>query len=187
MERKRMRIQKGMLSGVLFTCSLLVALESLAGAEETLQSLKYPSATEGDAVQLPDVEVKAQKPKDGSAENGYRVESVSLPGSLGSVSLQDTPYSINVVPLEMMENYQIRTLKEVTKYLPSAQIEERGGPDLGRPQTRGFQGSVVQNNRMDGMNMVATTAYPMEQFDSIEVLNGLGGGHVWSCKPVRHL
>jgi iron complex outermembrane recepter protein len=179
-----MSIQRRVLSRVLFTCSLLVVLELLAGAEETTQGqLKSPSAAGNETIQLSDVEVKAQKFKDGSAENGYRVENVSIPGSLGSVSLQDTPYSINVIPSEMMENHQIRTLKEITKYLPSAQIEERGGPDLGRPQTRGFEGSVVQNNRMDGMNMVSTTAYPMEQFDRIEVLNGLGGAMYGPANP----
>lgn len=186
MKKRRTKIHKRMLSRVLFTCSLLVVMEAPAVAEEATQGQPASPAapmSENEPVQLSEVEVKAKKPRDGSAENGYRVERVSIPGSLGSVSLQDTPYAINVVPAEMMENHQIRTLKEVTKYLPSAQIEERGGPDLGRPQTRGFQGSVVQNNRMDGMNMVATTAYPMEQFERIEVLNGLGGAMYGPANP----
>jgi iron complex outermembrane receptor protein len=55
------------------------------------------------------------------------------------------------------------------------QIEARGGLEVGRPQTRGFQGSVVECSRLDGLNIVSTTAYPMEQFDRFEVLNGIAG------------
>lgn len=128
-----------------------------------------------EVLKLKDVVVEAQRPvKDGSAEDGYRVDSVSV-GPLGDRDLLDTPYSINVVPGDLMKNQQITSLKEVSKYLPSMQIEERGGPNVGRPQTRGFEGTVSENNRMDGMNIAVTTAYPMEQFEQIEVLNGLAG------------
>lgn len=111
---------------------------------------------------------------DGSVKDAYRVKSVSV-GPLGEKDLLEIPYSIDVVPSVLMENQQVTTFKEVSKYLPSMQIEERGGPDIGRPQTRGFEGTVSENNRMDGMNIAVTTAYPMEQFEQIEVLNGLSG------------
>ncbi len=126
------------------------------------------------------VEIKAFKK--GTTEDGYRVDSVSV-GPMGDKNPMDIPYSINAVSEEMMENQQITTLKEVSKYLPSMQIEERGGPDVGRPQTRGFQGTVSENNRMDGMNIAVTTSYPMEQFERIEVLNGLAGSFYGPANP----
>jgi iron complex outermembrane receptor protein len=123
-----------------------------------------------------------EKAKTAKAEEWNRVDSASV-SPLGDRKLLDTPYSISVVPGDLMENQQATTLKEVTKYLPSTQIEERGGPDVGRPQTRGFEGSVSENNRMDGMNIAVTTAYPMEQFERIEVLNGLAGSLYGPANP----
>ncbi len=46
---------------------------------------------------------------------------------------------------------------------------------MSRPQSRGFQGSIVQNTRLDGLNVVGTTAIAAENLGGIEVLNGLAG------------
>ncbi len=34
---------------------------------------------------------------------------------------------------------------------------------------------MVQNSMIDGLNVVSTTEYPAEQFQRIEVLNGMPG------------
>jgi iron complex outermembrane receptor protein len=65
----------------------------------------------------------------------------------------------------------------VFRYLPSVQGENI------RPQTRGLQAGVVQNTLIDGMNIAATTDYPVEQFDRIEVLNGLAGAIFGPASP----
>ena len=96
-------------------------------------------------------------------------------GPLVSKKLIDLPYAITVLPSDLIENQQASSLRELIKYMPSAQIQERGGSDVGRPQTRGFQGDVTANTRYDGMNIVTTTSIPMEMFDRIEVINGLSG------------
>jgi len=96
-------------------------------------------------------------------------------GPLAGKKLIDLPYSITLLPSELIENQQAASLRELVKYMPSVQIQERGGSDVGRPQTRGFQGDVSANTRFDGMNIIATTAIPMEMFDRVEVLNGLSG------------
>jgi len=119
---------------------------------------------------------------EGTVENGYRVETISI-GPLGTRDIMDTPYSIDVLPSDLIQNRQAKSLEDVVKYLPSVQIEARGGMNVGRPQTRGFEGHVVQNSRMDGMNIVDTTAYPMEQFERIEVLNGLCGSLYGPATP----
>ena len=150
--------------------------------EQKIDQKEEEKAEKKEAVPLEKVVVEEKKKLEGTAEEGYR-ESEAIMGPLGTKEILDTPYSINVVSGDLMENHQITTLKEVTKYLPSAQIEERGGPDLGRPQTRGFEGSVSENNRMDGMNIAVTTAYPMEQFEQIEVLNGLTGSLYGPANP----
>ena len=41
----------------------------------------------------------------------------------------------------------------------------------------------MQNTLIDGMNIAATTDYPVEQFDRIEVLNGLAGAIFGPASP----
>lgn len=113
--------------------------------------------------------------KDTSSPSGsYKIDVVDL-GAWGVKSEIDLPLTINTIPTNLMENQQARSFSDILKYLPSAQMEARGGIDVGRPQTRGFEGSVVQNSRINGMNIIDTTTYPMEMFDHVEVLSGLGG------------
>jgi iron complex outermembrane receptor protein len=104
-------------------------------------------------------------------------------GPWSNLRLLDIPYSISTLTSDMMKNLQVNSLNEVSKYMPSMQIEARGGLEVGRPQTRGFQGSVVECSRLDGLNIVSTTAYPMEQFDRFEVLNGIAGSLYGPASP----
>jgi iron complex outermembrane receptor protein len=120
---------------------------------------------------------------------GYRLsnipytDSIITIGGWNNLRLLDIPYSISTLTSDMMKNLQVGSLNEVSKYMPSMQIEARGGLEVGRPQTRGFQGSVVECSRLDGLNIVSTTAYPMEQFDRFEVLNGIAGSLYGPASP----
>jgi len=105
-----------------------------------------------------------------------REKSANL-GPLGERLLLDTPYSINVVPHDLIQNQQLKSVKDILRYLPSVQ------GDGARPQSRGLQGSVVQNSRLDGLNVVSTTDYPAEQFDDVQVLNGLAGSLYGPANP----
>jgi len=136
---------------------------------------------DADPVVLDSVKVKASA--EGTEKNGYKVNQSATPGTLGSQPLQDTPNSVSVITSDMIANMQAMGLEDVVKYVPSAQIEYRGGAEMGRPQTRGLQGSVVQNSRLDGFNVVSTTAYPMEQLDRVEILNGLEGALYGPANP----
>ena len=68
-------------------------------------------------------------------------------------------------------------MRELFRYIPSVQGENI------RPQSRGLQAGVVQNTRIDGLNIAATTDYAIEQFDRIEVLNGLSGALYGPASP----
>ncbi|MDR3366298.1 MAG: TonB-dependent receptor plug domain-containing protein [Prevotellaceae bacterium] len=152
-----------------------------------LASAAFCSATYGqrageetplENVALEDVEVVAYRLKNIS----YTDSAIAL-GAWSNLRLLDIPYSIATLTSDMMKNLQVSSLNEVSKYMPSMQIEARGGLEVGRPQTRGFQGSVVECSRLDGMNIVSTTAYPMEQFDRFEVLNGIAGSLYGPASP----
>jgi iron complex outermembrane recepter protein len=104
-------------------------------------------------------------------------------GILGVRDLQDTPYSITVIDSTMIENTDATSLTDVMKYMPSTQMEARGGLDVGRPQSRGMEGSVVGNSHLDGFNVVATTALPIDLYDRVEVINSLTGALYGPANP----
>lgn len=116
---------------------------------------------------LPSVTVRARPGAD------YRVDKVDTLGPLGATPILNVPYTIGVLPQELIENSQARNFKEVSKYLPLVSYQEQQGPQILRPQTRGLQGGNFQNSRQDGMTMYVTVANAMEQYQQIEVVNGL--------------
>ena len=63
--------------------------------------------------------------------------------------------------------------------MPTTALSTKSGSSaIARPQA-----GVVQNTLIDGMNIAATTDYPVEQFDRIEVLNGLAGALYGPASP----
>jgi iron complex outermembrane receptor protein len=103
----------------------------------------------------------------------FRVESLDSLGPFGATELLDTPYTVSVLPLEIIENSQATNFKDISKYLPLVAYQEQQGPDVLRPQTRGMQGGNFQNTKIDGMTVYVTVPSAMEQFQQIEVLNGV--------------
>lgn len=106
----------------------------------------------------------------------YQVERIRV-GPLGEKALLDTPYSISVVPAALAANQQLESVREAFRFVPSVQGENI------RPQTRGLQAGVVQNTRVDGLNVAATTDYPIEEFERVEVLGGLSGALYGPANP----
>ena len=104
-------------------------------------------------------------------------------GALGPSSILVTPYDIQAVPQDLIVNQQARSLNDILRLLPSVQIESRQGVDISRPQSRGFEGSIVQNTRVDGLNVIGTTAYPAEEIDNVQVLTGLAGAIYGPAAP----
>lgn len=102
-------------------------------------------------------------------------KTVATLGPLGNRPTLDTPFSIMTVTQDVIANQQARNINDLAQYMPSVQLEQRGDPNTSRPQSRGFEADVVSNSRIDGLNMVITTPYAAEQFDNLQVLNGLAG------------
>ncbi|MFT9100219.1 MAG: TonB-dependent receptor [Zymomonas mobilis subsp. pomaceae] len=96
-------------------------------------------------------------------------------GPLGDMKPENAPFSILSVPHDVIRNQQARNVNDLMQYLPSVQLEMRGDPGTSRPQSRGFESDVIANSRMDGFNIATTTPYAAEQFDNLQVLNGLSG------------
>src|ERR1700722_19667938 len=110
----------------------------------------------------------------GTVENAYRVDTVAPGGPFGTTPILDLPYSINVISRQLIDDTQSRNFKEAAKYLPLVSFQEMQGPEVLRPETRGMQGSNMQNDRKDGMGIAVTTPSALEEYEQIEVVNGLG-------------
>lgn len=104
-------------------------------------------------------------------------------GPLDNKKVIDVPYQVNTITRELLDNQGVQAFDEAVKYFPSAQLQYRGGGEMGRPQTRGFQGSVVGNVFWDGFYAVSTTAIPMAMFESLQVQNGLSGSLYGGQEP----
>ncbi|MCE2565183.1 TonB-dependent siderophore receptor [Komagataeibacter sp. FNDCF1] len=109
----------------------------------------------------------------GAAAN-YNKKTANL-GPLGTRRTLDTPMSIMTVPHDVIVNQQARNVNDLMQYIPSVQLETRADPGTSRPQSRGFEADVISNSRIDGLNAFTVTPYAAEQFDNIQVLNGLSG------------
>jgi iron complex outermembrane receptor protein len=111
----------------------------------------------------------------GTVENAYRVDNVAAGGPFGNTPILDLPYSINVISRQLIDDTQSRNFKEVARYLPLVSFQEMQGPEVLRPETRGMQGSNMQNDMKDGMGIAVTTPSALEEYEQIEVVNGLAG------------
>jgi iron complex outermembrane receptor protein len=110
-----------------------------------------------------------------NVENAYRVDNVDAGGPLGATPILNLPYTVNVISRQLIDDTQSRNFKDAAKYLPLVMFQEMQGPEVLRPETRGMQGSNMQNDRKDGMGIAVTTPSALEEYEQIEVINGLGG------------
>ncbi|WP_314153832.1 TonB-dependent siderophore receptor [Rouxiella badensis] len=148
-----------MLNKSIFTCAAsLLILSSQARADDTIV-------------------VKGTSPQATTQSEPASPDKHATMGSLGKRAIADTPYSVEVLPQSLIKRQQLQSVTDLYRYLPSVQ------GDGARPQSRGMQGSVVQNSMIDGLNVVSTTDYPAEQFSQIEVLNGLAGALYGPANP----
>src|SRR5215217_4408304 len=137
----------------LLLCTALVLCARPVCAQATGAPASEPTGTESSLKIQENVTVEGTMPRD-----GYRVESATSLGALGTVTLLDTPYAVSILPGELMTNGQVKNFKEASKYLPLVEFQEMQGSEILRPATRGMQGSNMQNARMDGMGIVVTGA-----------------------------
>src|SRR4051812_6266973 len=119
----------------------------------------------------------------GAVTRAYSVEDATAVGSSAPVRLLDAPMALTILPGELIANAQVRSFKEATRFLPLVEFQEMQGSEVMRPETRGMQGSNMQNTRMDGMGIVITGANNLESVQQIEVLNGLGGASYGPANP----
>lgn len=119
---------------------------------------------------LPEVKVT------GNAESAYRASGASL-GALGDRSLQDTPFSVEVVTQELLKNRQATTLLDAFKSDPS--VTPAGNGYIGEASAitiRGLMLDLLNGFKFDGLSAVNYGSdLPLEHFERLELLKGSSG------------
>ena len=153
------------------TCAVLALFAAQAKAAETVKLQGVEINSVGDNI------------SESGISEGFLTKNVQQ-GMLAGKKVINLPYQINTVSKEIMNHQGVTGYEEAVKFFPSAQIQMRGGATVGRPQTRGFEGSVVGNSFWDGFYTISTTAIPMAMFESFQVQNGIAGSLYGAQNPV---
>ncbi|MGY8629889.1 MULTISPECIES: TonB-dependent siderophore receptor [Nitrosomonas] len=130
---------------------------------------------ENEVTTLPLMTVSTASLKQGTAEEGYRVSNISGIGLWGERSLRDTPYSMSVVPSDLIENVNAQNMGQIFKMNPLTQepfiANFTGVP---HPTIRGFQ---VSNPIYDGVPLAFAngSAVSVIEIDRVEILSGTSG------------
>ncbi|WP_276817695.1 TonB-dependent siderophore receptor [Nitrosomonas europaea] len=131
-------------------------------------------AAEGGSVTLPSLTVSTASLKQGTAEEGYRVSNISGIGLWGERSLRDTPYSMSVVPSDLIENVNAQNMGQIFKMNPLTQepmIQNQTGVPF--VTIRGFQ---TITPIYDGIPLYSNgSAISVIEIDRVEILNGTSG------------
>ncbi|HWV16929.1 MAG TPA: TonB-dependent siderophore receptor [Cellvibrio sp.] len=153
----------------LLNISLLACAISTATTALAQQNSEKPQ-------KLNTVKVEATVIEDGSADNGYKSEAISQVGIWEGRSLQDTPYSINVVSSELIENLQATSADQVFKINPATQYfwpqTQNDNPYV---FLRGFQTTTFARNGISRQKWNYAHGTTMEEIERMEVLTGLSG------------
>jgi iron complex outermembrane receptor protein len=108
--------------------------------------------------------------------SGYEANDSSAGGALGSRPVLDTPFTINVVTRQLIDDQQARLLTEVLRTDPAATTSFGGGyTSYQSVNLRGFGLSNTANFRRDGLPFTHLSETPFENVERVEVLKGLSG------------
>jgi len=130
-------------------------------------------------ITLPAVQVGTDAAtQNGSAEAGYVVREIRIAGPWKDRALQDTPYSMNVISSELLENSFVRGIEEVAKRSPTLELNRPSNEmDNQQANIRGFH--LLNSTIIDGVNMSVGSqtaqAISFEEFEQIEVMGGVAG------------
>ena len=124
----------------------------------------YAQATDKDDVKMPGVDVRGQR------NNGYKVDESSNPKLPDT--LQDTPQSITIVPLEVMREQAAFSLRDALRNVSGVSIAagEGGGAQGDNLTLRGF--SARNDIFVDGIRDFGMYSRDTFNLESVEMLKG---------------
>lgn len=137
-------------------------------------------------VRAADTDTAAATPQKATALGAVKVQAVTVDtytaqnassGALGDRPLLDTPFSIDAVTQELIENRQANNLVDVYKGDASATPISSGyTSETSSISVRGLQLDTLNGYHINGLTVpVWGSDLPIESFQQIELLKGLGG------------
>lgn len=120
------------------------------------------------------VKIEATHTDDGSTNAGYRVEEVSQVGPWQGRSLQELPYSINVISADLIKNVQAVNSDQLFRINPTTQLRRsQHENDQTGVNMRGFSVQTFYRDGVPGDQYGHGTT--TEDVERIEILTGLSG------------
>lgn len=155
---------------IAWATAIAVAYNDVQNARAQSTAANKPASE----VTTPDVEVTVQGERAGDAPE-YRHQSVDA-GPLGERKVLDLPFATYGVSSKLIDAQMMHETHELMPFVPSLQMEARFGMEFGPSIIRGFEvDDNSQSTRIDGMNVRADTALPVDLYERYEVLTGPAG------------
>jgi len=172
---------------------------ALAVTAGTPMAFAQTATTDAADTSLPAVTVSEEYEGSGSAADGYLTKKITGVGLWGERDLQDTPYSMSVVPEELIENVNAKDMDQIFKMNPTTQETARIASDATDGAWVNIRGFRVTNPVVNGMsyNSRVGGTPSMQDIERVEIINGAtgflyGGGRVGGAvnyvtkKPTLH-
>ncbi|MDZ7855838.1 TonB-dependent receptor [Sphaerotilus sp.] len=123
---------------------------------------------------LPAVKVTAtaDRGRDGHAIEGYRVSDSAVAG-FSTRPIKDSPFSVKVVPGELLVNRGVNEINELDKYDASVGNTSTTAGWFSAPTVRGFDLHNWSNYRYNGQTISNQVAMGLENKERVEILKGL--------------
>ena len=176
----------------------LVALALLGGGVAEAQTESQASGGSASGA-LPAVTVSADRGDHGRAEDGYLVKKTTGVGPWGERNLLDTPYSMSIIPSELIDNANAKDMDQIYKMNPTTQETAKIASDATDSPWVTIRGFQVNNPIINGIPYASRVAgVPMmQEIERVEIINGAtgflyGGGRVGGAvnyvtkKPTRY-
>ncbi|WP_418186483.1 TonB-dependent siderophore receptor [Aliarcobacter lanthieri] len=123
--------------------------------------------------------------KNGTADSGYLVEETKGVGIWNERKLQDTPYSMNIISKDLIENVQAKDMNQIFKMNPTTQETRNTLSGLGDNEWTTMRGFTVQSPIINGIPYASYIANSsmMQDIERVEIISGAtgflyGGGRV---------
>lgn len=133
-------------------------------------------------VDLEKVRVHGTAPRPSDATTGYKPDTTRSTGPWGDRNIKDVPYSITVLPEDLIENVSARNVDQLFKVAPLVEAgQSQDVNNIVQATVRGFNVARayvngVQNNNL-GMGVF------VEEIGQLEIIGGLSG-FMYGASPV---
>ena len=108
----------------------------------------------------------------GAGERGLQPKNTSTLGPLGTLPLLDAPYSVSVIPQELIRNENPTRLTEALRYVPGIVNSQPGGSYYDQVMIRGFETNFTTNYRKNNLPLVIRGDTAFENIEQLELYKG---------------